>query len=117
MAVKADKLLNKLKIRVAKAVSLGTRASVVVGYTQNYALYVHERLDLRHPVGKAMYLIDPFRELKPIVGRLVQAHMKSGKTIEEAVVLVGLELQARSQEEVPVDTSALKNSAFTRLEE
>lgn len=116
MTVKANVLLNKLKTKVAKAITQGTRASVVVGYTQNYALFVHEILDAAHPVGKALYLIDPFNDMKPIVGKLVQAYMKQGKTLREALLLVGLELQAQSQEEVPVDTGALKGSAFTREE-
>lgn len=116
MGVKADSVLNKLKLKVAKAVKSGNRASVVVGYTQNYALAVHEILDRRHPVGKALYLTDPFNDMKSIVGKLVQAYMKQGKTLREALLLVGLELQSQSQEEVPVDTGALKGSAFTREE-
>ncbi len=116
MTVKADALLNKLKAKVAKSITQGNRASVVVGYTQNYALFVHEILDVNHPVGKAMYLTDPFNDMKSIVGKLVQAYMKQGKTIREALLLVGLELQSQSQEEVPVDTGALKGSAFTREE-
>lgn len=33
--------------------------------TSQYALAVHERLDVYHPVGKAKYLEDPMRRLKP----------------------------------------------------
>lgn len=116
MTVKADGILNKLKLKVAKAITQGNKASVIVGYSQYYALFVHERLDLKHPVGKAMYLIDPFRAMKPLVGKIIKSHMNAGKTLEQALILVGLLLQKNSQDEVPVDTSALKNSAFTREE-
>lgn len=115
-SVQADRLLEKIGKRVAKAIANQGRVSYVVGYTQNYALPVHEKLDVYHPVGKAQYLIDPFRDMKKMAGKLIAAYMKQGKTINEALLLVALEVQAQSQEEVPVDTGALKNSAFTREE-
>ena len=105
-----------LKAKLAKAKAGGGRVSVHVGYTQNYAIYVHENLNAKHPVGKAKFLEDPFKELSPKAGRIVAAHMKQGKTLEEAIVLLGLLLQRNSQEEVPIDTGALRASAFTRLE-
>lgn len=32
------------------------KPQVIVGYTQNYAIFVHERLELRHPIGQAKFL-------------------------------------------------------------
>lgn len=49
--------------------------------TSQYAVYVHERLDLKHPVGKAKFLEDPanrarqyleerlVRHIAPLIGR------------------------------------------------
>jgi len=39
--------------------------------TSHYALYVHERLDVHHPVGKAKFLEDPANRLKPYLERNV----------------------------------------------
>ncbi len=38
------------------------------------------------------------------------------RSLEEALLKSGLFLQRESQKLVPVDTGALKNSAFTRVE-
>ena len=34
--------------------------AVVVGYTQSYAIYVHENLTAHHDVGQAKFLQQPF---------------------------------------------------------
>lgn len=114
--VKAKRVIDSMNKRLESARRQGLKAAAVVGYTQNYALFVHERLDLKHPVGKAKYLTDPFEAMKPVAAKLIQAYVRQGKTLKEAVLLVALEVQSSSQEEVPVDTGALKASAFTREE-
>lgn len=93
------------------------RVSVKVGYTQNYAIYVHENRTARHKVGKAGYLLDPFRREQRTMTRIIVNACKKGMQLEQGLLLAGLHLQRLSQLEVPVDTSALKNSAFTRKEE
>lgn len=92
------------------------RPSVLVGYTQSYALWVHEDMEARHPNGQAKYLEEPFRRLTPELKAMIVGYVKQGKTVEQALLLAGLYLQAESQRLVPVDTGALRNSAFTRLE-
>lgn len=92
------------------------RTSVLVGYTQNYALPVHERLDVFHPVGQAKYLEQPARTLAPELAEIARRAYQKGATVEEALLLAGLRLQRASQQLVPVDTGALRNSAFTRAE-
>lgn len=52
--------------------------------------------------------------VKQIVGRLHTAKGETAKAMERALMKAGLFLQAESQKIVPVDTGALKNSAFTR---
>lgn len=47
--------------------------SVEVGYTTDYAIYVHEILHYRHPTGKAKFLEDPFnRRMQSFEGRAGQ---------------------------------------------
>ena len=90
--------------------------NVIVGYTQNYAIYVHENLTAHHPVGQAKYLEQPARQLGPTLGKMVSTAFKNGATLSQALLLAGLRLQRESQQLVPVDTSALKASAFTCFE-
>lgn len=94
----------------------GERVSVLVGYTQAYGIYVHENLEANHPVGQAKFLEEPARELADEMGAIVSKAMERGATLAQALLLAGLFLQRASQKLVPVDTGALKGSAFTRLE-
>lgn len=102
-----------------KGRDVGTKGKVaaVVGYTQSYAIYVHENLESHHPVGEAKFLEKPFRRLHKDLMRQIKDDMKKGLTLQQALLRAGLRLQRDSQLLVPVDTGALKNSAFTKLEE
>lgn len=40
----------------------GSNPSVIVGFTEEYAVYVHENLEAHHPVGQAKFLEQPLRE-------------------------------------------------------
>lgn len=90
--------------------------SVVVGYTQKYAVYVHENLDAKHAAGKqAKFLESPARTMAPQLKKtIVEAVPKVG--LPKALMLAGLQIQRASQEIVPIDTGALKASAFTKRE-
>lgn len=101
--------------------------SVQVGYTQKYGLYVHENLTARHPVGQAKFLETPARTMKKeltnqvlkMVQRLISPSYKISREValRKALIVAGLRLQRASQLLVPVDTSALKASAYTAVEE
>lgn len=90
------------------------KASVTVGFTQRYALYVHE-VQASHVVGQWKYLESPARNLGPQIVRNVETALKRGVSMEQALMLGGLLLQREAQKLTPVDTSALKASAFTCL--
>lgn len=109
-----DNLLNWLRARAAKI--RREKASVVVGYQTNYALYVHENLTNFHPIGQAKYLEQPARTMKGELGQIIREGFKQGLSLTQCLMLAGLRLQRESQKLVPVDTGALKNSAFTRAE-
>lgn len=88
--------------------------SVSVGFTQNYALYVHENLKSYHPVGQAKYLEQPAREHRKEIIRIITVACKRGATLLQGMLLGGLRLQRESQKLVPIDTGALRASAFTK---
>lgn len=102
------------KLRKKREAHKDGRVSVVVGYTQQYAIYVHENLTAHHPVGQAKYLEQPFRMMQDEIAEIVADLLKQGKTMEQALLVAGLRLQRESQLLCPVDTGALKASAFTR---
>ncbi len=95
----------------------GKKVSVIVGYTQDYAIHVHEDLEAFHRVGQAKYLEQPAREMEQELGQIVRDQIKAGRTLTQALLIAGLTLQRASQKLVPVDTGALKGSAFTRVKE
>lgn len=111
-ADRVDKTLTK------KVTALGKSAgSVIVGYTQAYAVYVHENTEANHPNGgQAKFLEQPARELKKEFGKIIRQAVGKGYTVVQALLLCGLRLQKESQQLVPVDTGALKASAFTKQE-
>lgn len=113
--LKLDKLLAAMNARAAK-IAQDKRVVVTVGYTQSYAIYVHENLTAKHPVGQAKFLEQPFREMADVFRGIIFQALKAKKTLAQAVLLAGLRLQRESQLRCPVDTGALKGSAFTRLE-
>jgi hypothetical protein len=112
---KLQKVVAILRERAARAKEDGN-ASVLVGYTQAYALFVHENLEATHPVGQAKFLEQPARELSKEISEITKKGLQQKKTMAQSLVLAGLFLQRESQKLCPVDTGALKNSAFTRLE-
>lgn len=108
----AEKLNQQLQAKVLKS----SKQDVAVGYTANYAVYVHENLEAHHPVGQAKFLEEPFRTMRDqLVASIVKA-VNEGMPLQTAMLLAGLKLQRASQLLVPVDTGNLKGSAFTRLE-
>ena len=107
----------ELKAKLKKAAEKGGNVEGTTGYTQAYGIYVHENLEAKHPIGNAKFLENPLRDGKAQMQAIIVSAMKSGKTMKEAVTLALLWLQRESQLQCPVDTAALRNSAFTRVEE
>lgn len=90
---------------------------VVVGYSQGYAVYVHENLEAYHPTGQAKFLETPARSMARELVQFVASMMRRRMKLRQALYLAGLRLQAASQALCPVDTGALRASAFTRIVE
>ena len=110
-----NKVVALLRAKAAKA-SKANEAKVAVGYSANYAVHVHENLEVFHKNGQAKFLEQPAREHRAELFKVIKEELKSGRTMAQALIKAGLLLQRLSQQLVPVDTGNLKNSAFTRLE-
>lgn len=104
-----DKLRQELKKRQGKP-----EIVVVVGYSQSYAFEVHERTDIPHKPGKqAKYLEGPARSSEAEIRAMIDA----APDLATGLLRAGLLLQRLSQEVVPIDTGALKASAYTAFQE
>jgi hypothetical protein len=58
----------------------GAGIKVTVGYTAEYAIYVHENLEARHRKGKqAKYLEQPAREGRSEMRKIIRAEVKKAK--------------------------------------
>jgi len=115
-----NRVLQELLKRVGSPNVKGKpRTTCLIGYTAEYALYVHEDLEARHKVGKsAQFLMTPYRELVASgeISKILGTAAKHGVPLERALYTAGLRIQRESQKIVPVDTGNLRGSAFTRLE-
>lgn len=110
-----DELRGKLDKLGADA-SKDYGQSVLVGFSAAYAWFVHENLQASHPVGKAKFLESPAREKATEIGRVYADARRQGSSHLQALLLAGLFLQRLSQQECPVDTGLLRNSAETYAE-
>ena len=88
---------------------------VVVGYSQSYALEVHERTDVKRRVGQPKFLETAARSLESDIRNMIR---RAGREkLAEAMLRAGLLIQREAQKLTPVDTSALRASAFTTTED
>lgn len=112
------KLVAQLRAKAAKSLK-DDNVSVIVGFTQAYAVFVHEDLTARHAPGKqAKFLEQPARQLSSdgTLGRIVKQAKQNGQTMAQGLLLAGLRVQRDSQALVPILTGALRSSAFTRID-
>jgi hypothetical protein len=86
-----------------------------IGYTADYAIYVHENLQARHPIGQAKFLEQPMREHKKEIMRIVRQALANRTPLKSAIALGGLYLLGQSKQLVPVDTGHLRQSGYMRV--
>lgn len=110
-----NRVLDALRAR-AVAAKKNEDVSCVVGYTAQYAVYVHEDLEANHPVGQAKFLEYPFRVMAPTISAIIMSELARGRSMAQALLVAGLRLQRESQRLCPIDTGNLRGSAFTRIE-
>lgn len=123
-----QRLIGKLRGRTAE-VKKDVGKSVIVGYTAEYAIYVHENMEMKlkgqpresgigvywGPHGQPKFLEGPVKRLKNELAKIISSSVKKVGLVQ-AMFLAGLRLQKESQELVPVEYGNLKASAFTRIE-
>ena len=125
-----ERVISALRAKAAKS-RKDSQASVLVGYTAAYALYVHESMEPKHlgeprPSGLGKFwgpslygpkfLEGPARQFRGELAKIARTALQAGRTMAEALLLAGLRLQRESQKRVPVEYGNLRASAFTRLE-
>lgn len=93
----------------------GTR--MTVGFSAQYAIYVHENLKARHKVGKAKFLEEPARLMASELGQIAAAAVRAGASFAEACLRAGRRLLEASQAITPVDTGFLRQSGFVRVDQ
>ncbi len=124
-----DSLQRKLKA-LGKKYGDETKPVVVVGYEAAYAVKIHEDIEMKMrgkprpsgigeywgPHGQAKFLEQPARQHAADYARIAEEVLKRGGTMTQALVAAGTQLQADSQDLVPVEYGNLKASAFTEVE-
>jgi hypothetical protein len=111
-----DKVVAALRDREQNA-RRGVGRTVLVTYggpTAPYAMIVHERRDVHHPVGQAGYLLDPSRQYAPDIARTVREAMQKGRTLLEALFEGGQFLLNVSLPLVPIEFGNLRASGQVR---
>jgi len=126
-----QKVIAALRSKAAKHIGdEGRKVACIVGYTANYALFVHENLEMRlkgvprpsglgvywGPNGGPKFLEGPFRMYQSYVAQMVKDALAEGRTLGQGLLLAGLFIQRESQAVVPVEYGDLRRSAFTILE-
>src|SRR6516165_5327009 len=96
-----------------------------------YAIFVHEKLQAQHDGarlyssvrkvwytgdGQAKFLEKPLREGRQQMRQILNSAMKSGQSVGSAMALSGIWLMNESKKLCPVDTGALRDSAFVEVE-
>ncbi len=110
-----DATLKKLRNRYNQE---GTKPVIAGYFGVNYAIFVHENLKAKHKPGKtAKFLETPARENQEVYAKIIESTVKMGGTIQEALKLAAVRLQADSQKIVPHDTGNLKGSAGVQIEQ
>jgi hypothetical protein len=107
-------------VTALKAVK-GARVEKVIGFNAKYAVFVHEILDNKHPVGQAKFLETALRQGKDFLPKAIQHHCKEAKSPQQwldgvvrAVNDVGEQIIGNAQSLTPVKTGFLVASATTR---
>lgn len=95
----------------------GQVGTVVVSFSAEYAIFVHENLEARHPIGQAKFLEQPAREMADELGKYIAKLVKGKVPLMQALYMAGLRLQKAAQKLCPVDTGYLRASANTRAVE
>jgi hypothetical protein len=108
-------LIHKLKNMATESFE-NNNADVAVGYSADYAIYVHENLEAAHSTGKrAKFLEEPYRSMRKALLQEIAEEMRRNIPLRIALKKAGLKLLSASKKIVPVDTGNLRNSGYVEV--
>lgn len=110
-----NRLLAQLEAREKQA-RRDRHVNGVVSFGAPYAVYVHENLEARHPVGQAKFLEQPARERRQELSAITAQALRAGKSLSEAVLAACVQLKDWAVALTPLDTGFLRSSASARVE-
>ncbi len=89
-------------------------AAVVVGFSQRYAIFVHEHIpaNATYRVGRSKYLESTSREFSEVLGQDIVRGVKAGRPLLEVLLETGQVLLNATKEVTPLKTGALRASGF-----
>lgn len=129
----ANKVINRLQ---AMSLKMQKEAKVDVGYRVSYAAFVHENLENAHgevfnvkyakdiaagitharrPQEQAKFLEVTARTESKNISKIIHTTLKNKKSLASALQKAGEYLLDRSNEIVPIDTGALRDSGFVKV--
>lgn len=108
------KVAHNLK-RISENTKRGNPITFGVIYTAPYAVHVHEDMEMPHTNGQAKFLEKPLRENAAKMTKMVKDLVKSGKTLRQALLIVGNWLLEESKRLVPVLTGTLRDSGIVKI--
>lgn len=104
-----------LRAKLTSMVKKG--AKLAIGYSADYAVMVHEDLEVHHkPPGQAKFLSEPINLLRRDLQIFIRDELKMGKPLQKVLEDAGNKLLEFSKRLVPVDTGNLKNSGYVKVE-
>lgn len=126
--------INKVHAMLERRRVAAETKSVLVGYTANYALHVHENMEAKtlgqsipRPSGLGVFwgpsqygpkfLEGPAREFRGEIVTIIKNAWARGIPLLQCLLLGGLKLQRESMLRVPVEYGNLRASAFTKEDE
>jgi hypothetical protein len=122
-----EKVLNRFGKEIQSFAGGGVVVTGMVGYRAPYAIYVHENLEIDHPIhvdgsgsvrdchGQAKFLEIPARKMLPNVGRDLAKLKAQKKGLRFSIQTICDRLLRESRKLVPVLTGALYRSGFTKV--
>lgn len=108
------KFLSAIDDKIAE-VGKDAKPAVAVGYSADYAIFVHEDLKAYHPNGQAKFLENAIKENETELARFLEERIQKGDTLSKALFYLGDKLGRKSDAKVPVDTGFLKKSRYVKV--
>lgn len=100
--------------RMQEQVRKTEKAAVVVGFSQRYAVFVHEHIpaNATYRVGQSKFLESTSRLFAEVLAQDIANGVKAGRPLLEVLLETGNVLLNATKDITPMDTGALRESGF-----